>query len=235
VIADEYIIPKDAEAFYSERVLRMPLCYQPNDRERAIVAPRTRAEYGLPENALVFCCFTQAVKILPDVFARWMSLLSRVPESVLWILEDNVWASANLRREAGAAGVDPERIVAAARASNDEHLARFRAADIALDTFPYTSHTTASDALWMGCPLVALCGETFAARVSASIVSACGFPEFVTHTLDDYENLAYRLATDAPYLEDVRARLAAARETSPLFDSGKFARDLEAIYLDITQ
>jgi predicted O-linked N-acetylglucosamine transferase (SPINDLY family) len=213
----------------------MPLCYQPNDRERAIVAPRTRAEYGLPENALVFCCFTQAVKILPDVFARWMSLLSRVPESVLWILEDNVWASANLRREAGAAGVDPERIVAAARASNDEHLARFRAADIALDTFPYTSHTTASDALWMGCPLVALCGETFAARVSASIVSACGFPELVTHTLDEYENLAYRLATDAPYLEDVRARLAAARETSPLFDSGKFARDLEAIYLDITR
>lgn len=235
VIADEYIIPPAAERFYSERVLRMPVCYQPNDRERTIVPTRARTQYGLPESAFVFCCFTQAVKILPEVFACWMSLLAKVPGSVLWLLEDNVWASANLKRAAQAAGVDPERIVFAPRVANDLHLPRFEAADLALDTFPYTSHTTASDALWMGCPLVALCGETFAARVSASIVSACGFRELVTHTHEDYEALAYRLATDALCLKNIRARIAAARETSPLFDSQKFARDLEALYMQITQ
>jgi len=233
VIADEYIIPKGAEEFYSERVLRMPLCYQPNDRERTIVPARSRTQYGLPENAFVFCCFTQAVKILPEIFACWIRLLSKVSGSVLWVLEDNVWSSANLKGAATAAGMDPERIVLARRVSNDEHLARFQAADIALDTFPYTSHTTASDSLWMGCPLVALCGETFAARVSASIVSACGFPELVTQTLDDYEALAYRLATDAAYLKNLRVCIADARDTSPLFDSQKFARDLEALYLQI--
>ena len=235
VIADEYLIPPAAERFYSERVLRMPICYQPNDRKREIAAPRAREGYGLPEQAFVFCCFNQSVKILPEVFARLMNLLRRVPESVLWILEDNRWARLNLTQAATAEGIAQERIVFAPRVANPEHLARFSAADLALDTFPYTSHTTASDALWLGCPLVALCGETFAARVSSSIASTCGLSDLVTHTLDEYEALAYRLATDASSFQEVRSRLARARETAPLFDSRRFARDLETLYRQITQ
>ncbi len=235
IIADDYIIPRDAERFYSERVLRMPVCYQPNDRKRQIAQPLTRTQYGLPEDAFVFCCFTQGVKILPEVFACWMRLLSRIPGSVLWLLDDNLWANANLAKAAAQAGINAERLIPAPRLPNDQHLARFGAADLALDTFPYTSHTTASDALWMGCPLVALCGETFAARVSASIVSACGFPELVTTTLEAYEALAYRVATDAVLRKDVTARIVASRDTSPLFDSQKFARDLEALYMKISR
>ena len=233
LIADPVIVPTDAERHFSERVLRLPHSYQPNDRKRTATPPRTRAEYGLPDGAFVLCCFNQAVKITPDIFSRWMNLLRAVPGSVLWLLEDNRWASANILSAAQAAGVDPARVVIAPRLSPSEHLARYRAADLALDTFPYTSHTTGSDALWLGCPLVALCGETFAARVSSSLLVHCGLSELVTRTLDDYEKLAYRLATDAEYLRGVRAKLAAARDTAPLFDSRKFARDLEALYLEI--
>ena len=234
VIADEYIIPHGAERHYSERVLRLPTCYQPNDRKRVRVPPLERQAYGLPQDAFVFCCFNQAVKIVPEVFTRWMSLLRRVPGSVLWILEENRWALGNLKRAAEALGIDAQRIVVAERMPNAQHLARFGAADLALDTAPYTSHTTASDALWMGCPLVALCGETFAARVSGSILSASGLGELVTHTLDDYEALALRLATDRDYMTEVKGRVAAAGATAPTFDSAKFARDLEALYVQIT-
>jgi predicted O-linked N-acetylglucosamine transferase (SPINDLY family) len=230
LIADPIIVPADAERHYSERVLRLPHCYQPNDRKRAAALPRSRAEYGLPDGAFVFCCFNQTVKITPDVFSRWMNLLKAVPHGILWLLEDNRWANENILNEAQAAGVDRTRIVIAPRLPPAEHLARYRAADLALDTFPYASHTTGSDALWVGCPLVALCGETFASRVSASLLANCGFPELVTHALVEYEQLALRLATDAAYLCDVRARLETARDTAPLFDATTFTRDLEALY-----
>jgi predicted O-linked N-acetylglucosamine transferase (SPINDLY family) len=233
VIADSHVAPPGAERFYSERVARMPNCYQPNDRKRPLVEPLTRAAYGLPERGFVFCCFNQAVKITPDVFARWMSLLARVPGSVLWLPEDNPWASANLRAAAEAHGVAGARIVLSPRMPYAQHLARYRAADLQLDTFPYTSHTTASDGLWMGCPLVGLCGDTFAARVSASILANCDLGDLVARTFDEYEALAYRLATDGGYMTDVRARLAAARDTAPLFDSSRFTRDLESLYLQI--
>ena len=172
---------------------------------------------------------------MPEVFARWMRLLARVPGSALWLLEDNAWAMENLRRAAVAAGIDAGRLVFGGKLPNAEHLARFAAADLSLDTFPYTSHTTASDSLWAGCPLVALCGETFAARVSSSIVSSAGLGDLVTHTLDDYEALAYRLATDAGAMREVRSRLATARERAPSFDSERFARDLESLYLQIAR
>lgn len=233
LIADPYIVPPGAEGSYSERVLRMPHCYQPNDRRRPIAEPMTRAEYGLPQEGFVFCCFNQTVKIMPELFARWMRLLRDVPGSVLWIAEDNRWANAHLRAAAAGHGVAPERIVFGARVAFARHLARFRVADLALDTFPYTSHTTASDGLWMGCPLVGLCGDTFAARVSGSILTSCGLADLVTHTLDDYEKLALRLATDSGFMQDVRSRLAAARDAAPLFDAEKFARDLEGLYLRI--
>jgi protein O-GlcNAc transferase len=230
LIADPIVIPVGEEAQYSERVVRLPHCYQANDRKRAIAQPLTRAQYGIPEDAFVFCCFNQTVKITPEIFERWMSLLRRVPRSVLWIPEDNRWSTANLLSTARSHGLDSGRIIFGPRLPFGQHLARYRVADLALDTYPYTSHTTASDGLWMGCPLVALCGQTFAARVSASVLTNCEMSDLVTQTLEQYESLAYRLATDPEYMQEVRTRLEAARETAPLFDSAQFTRDLEQLF-----
>ncbi len=233
LVADPFVIPPAHEQFYAERVLRLPHCYQPNDRQRAIPAPLTRAEYGLPEDACVFCCFNQAYKITPEIFAVWMSLLREVPGSVLWLLDDNPWAAANLVRAAQALGIASERLVFAPKLPLAQHLARYRAADLALDTFPCNSHTTASDALWGDCLLVGLCGETFAARVSGSILTACNLPELVTSSLAGYERLALRLATDQPFRDALRAKLQANKLATPLFDSLTFTRDLENLYRDI--
>ena len=233
IIADGFIIPAGAERHYSERVLRLPHCYQANDRKRHAAPARSRGEYGLPAEGFVFCCFNQSVKITPAVFERWMALLRAVPHSVLWLLEDNRWATQNLLAAVESHGVAHERVIIAPRLPLHEHLARYAVADLALDTFPYTSHTTGSDALWLGCPLVALCGDTFAARVSGSLLVNCGLPDLVTSSLDDYEQLAFRLATDRELMKRVRERLAAARDRSPLFDSQRFVRDLEQLYLRI--
>jgi predicted O-linked N-acetylglucosamine transferase (SPINDLY family) len=229
LIADPVIVPEGADAFYSERVLRLPHCYQANDRKRPRPLPKARGEYGLSDDAFVFCCFNQTVKITPPVYARWMSLLKAIPHGVLWLLEDNVWATRNLLDAAERSGAGG-RVVVAPRVAPEDHLARYAAADLALDTFPYTSHTTGSDALWMGCPLVALCGETFTARVSSSLLVNAGLADLVTHTLDDYEVLALDLAKDPERMRAMRARAAAACDTAPLFDSLSFVRDLEALY-----
>jgi predicted O-linked N-acetylglucosamine transferase (SPINDLY family) len=233
IIGDPFLIPPELEQYYSERVLRMPNCYFPSDRKRPAPLPLPRSEYGLPQEAFVFCCFNQTVKITPEVFARWMALLHALPHAVLWLLEDNRWANENLRSAARAHGIEPERLVIAPRLPAAQHLARYAAADLALDSAPYTSHTTGSDALWLGCPLVALCGETFASRVSSSLLKNCGLDDLITYTLDDYEKLAYRLATDTQYMREVRARLAAAHDHAPLFDSRQFTRDLEELYLSL--
>jgi predicted O-linked N-acetylglucosamine transferase (SPINDLY family) len=235
VIADRIVIPPEDERHYSERVLRMPACYQANDRKRPNPQPRPRSEYGLPEDAFVYCCFGQTSKMTPEVFARWMSLLRTLPQSVLWLLEDNRWATSNLKAAAEAADVSPQRVIVAPRVPVAEHLARYRAADVALDTFPYTSHTTGSDALWAGCPLVALSGDTFAARVSASLLTHCGLPELITRSLDEYEAVALRLAREPEYLRAMRTRVADARDAAPLFDSLSFTRDLESIYTRLVQ
>ncbi len=231
LIADGYVIPPGRESAYSERVVRLNHCWQSNDRKRPVAEPLARSEHGLPEPGFVFCCFAQAVKITPDIFARWMSLLRTVPGSVLWLAEDNARATQALKEAACAHGIAPERVVFSPRVPFARHLARYRVADLALDTFPYTSHSTASDALWCGCPLVALSGATFAARVSGSILTHAGLPDLITGSLDDYERLAHALATDSQRLEDVRSRVAAA-QTSSLFDAESFARDLERLYRD---
>src|SRR5690606_24692659 len=227
VIADSFVIPPGDEPHYSERVLRLPHSYQPNDRKRSVDEPLSRADYGLPESAFVFCCFNQTYKITPDVFSAWMRLLRAVPGSVLWLLESNPLARRNLAAAAQASGSAVERLLFAPRLPNAQHLARYRAADLALDTFPYTSHTTLSDALWCGCPTVGLCGQTFAARVSGSLLTSAGLPELITRNLADYEALAGRLASQPEFLEAIRARVAQARDASPLFDSAGFTRALE--------
>ena len=233
LIADSFIIPAHQEINYAERVLRMPHCYQPNDRQRPIGQSLDRAGYGLPETGFVFCSFNQGYKITPEVFSCWMNLLRSSPDSVLWLLAENRWTTENLHRAAQNHKIDPARIIFAPKVPLAEHLARYRIADLALDTFPYGSHTTASDALWAGCPLVALCGETFAARVSGSILNACNLPELVTYSLNDYERLALHITTNASYKDELRAKLESSKHLAPLFNSQAFIRDLETIYTDL--
>ena len=234
LIADAHVIPPGEEAFYAERVVRLPDCYQANDRRRPIaeVTP-TRAEAGLPETGFVFCCFNNNYKIVPAVFALWMRLLARVEGSVLWLFEDNPAAARNLRREAARHGIAPERLVFAPRLPPDAHLARHRLADLFVDTLPYNAHTTASDALWAGLPVLTCMGTAFPGRVAGSLLRAAGLPELVTVSLAEYEALALRLATTPSLLADYRARLAAQRASCPLFDTDRFRRHIEAAYVEM--
>lgn len=234
LIADAYVIPEGQDGFYSERIVRLPHCYQANDDQRILPTDAgTRAEHGLPEQAFVFCCFNNSYKIGPEIFAAWMRLLAQVPGSVLWLFEDNAMAAANLRREAAACGIAPQRIVMAPRLAPAAHLARHRHADLFLDTFPYTAHTTGSDALWMGLPLVTCIGESFASRVAGSLLRAVGLPELIAQDLGQYEALALSLARDPPRLARLRAHLADGRRTHALFDTDGFRRHLEAAYTRI--
>jgi predicted O-linked N-acetylglucosamine transferase (SPINDLY family) len=187
----------------------------------------------LPERGFVFACFNNNHKITPDFFDVWMRVLRATPNSVLWLREDNHWAADNLRREAHARGVAPDRLVFAARCAVPEHLARHRLADLFLDTLPCNAHTTASDALWAGLPVLTCAGHSFAARVAGSLLHAVGLPELVTETLDDYEALALRLARDPALLGTLRARLADNRLTAPLFDSVRHCRHLEHAYQEM--
>ena len=219
------------ENCYSEKVVRLPDCYQINDRRREVSERTpTREECGLPAQGLVFCCFNLAYKILPDVFGRWLRILQAAPGSVLWLLETNPWAVENLRRAAAAGGIAAERLVFAPRLPLAEHLARYRLADLALDTFPYTSHTTASDALWVGCPLVTRSGETFASRVAGSLLINAGMRELVTASPDQYERLVLDLAASPAKLRELRRKLQAGRDSCPLFDTPRFVQNLERAY-----
>lgn len=233
-IADPFVVPRELEPFFTERIARLPDCYMITDRKRPVSATvPTRAECALPEDAFVFCYFNQTFKILPDCFASWMRILRAVPGSVLWFLESNAWATANLGKEAEKHGVASQRIIVAPRKPIAEHLVRYRLADLALDSFPYTSHTTAADALWVGCPLVTRAGDTFASRVAASVLISGGAPELVTDTVESFERLAIELATTPARLGKIRRALEAARDTSRLFDTPRFVRNLETAYEDM--
>jgi predicted O-linked N-acetylglucosamine transferase (SPINDLY family) len=231
IIGDPTVIPPGHDAFYTEKVVRLPDCYQPNDAKRP-VAERTpdRAEAGLPASGFVFCCFNNNYKITPAVFDVWMRLLKRVDGSVLWLLEDNVAAARNLRSEAQRQGVAPERLILAPRVPLEDHLARHRLADLFLDTLPYNAHTTGSDALWMGLPLLTCMGHTFPGRVAASLLDAIGVPELIAGSLPDYEARALDLALAPARLAAVRARLARNRASCALFDTERFRRHLESAY-----
>jgi protein O-GlcNAc transferase len=231
LIADEVVIPEAERPFYQEKIAYLPGCYQVNDRKRR-VAERTpeRAAVGLPARGFVFCCFNNNWKITEAVFEVWMRLLKAVEGSVLWLLKDNPWAEENLRREAVARGVAAERLVFAGRTGNEEHLARHRLADLFLDTLPVNAHTTASDALWVGLPIVTCAGRGFAARVAGSLLRAVGLGELVASTLEEYEGLALALAREPQRLGVLRGRLLAQRESAALFDTPRFCRHLEAAY-----
>ncbi|MGP8260357.1 MAG: tetratricopeptide repeat protein [Acidobacteriaceae bacterium] len=231
LIADHALIPEVSQRHYSEKIVYLPDSYQVNDSQRPISAkPCTRAGEGLPETAFVFCCFNHSYKISPAVFYIWMRILDRVEGSVLWFLENNPSAVVNLRKEAARRGISPERLVFAKRLPLAEHLARQKLADLFLDTSPYNAHTTASDALWGGLPVLTCVGETFASRVGASLLRAMDLPELVTESEAEFEQLAVELAHDAQRCQTLRMRLQQNRMTAPLFDTQSFTRHLEAAY-----
>ncbi len=231
VLADPIVLPKDEQALYAETIIHLPGCYQSNDNRRPVSAVQaTRAQLGLPEQGFVFCCFNNAWKISRDFFDVWMRLLRATPGSVLWLLSDSPEAEAALRGHATDRGVDPARLVFASHLIVEDHIARHRQADLFLDTLPYNAHTTGSDALWAGLPIVTAKGNTFAGRVAASLLTNVGLPELITETLEDYEALALALATDPERLAKLRAKLARVRDTSALFDTPRFTRGLEAAF-----
>jgi protein O-GlcNAc transferase len=231
LIADATVVPEGSERFYSERILRLPGCYQANDNTRPIadVSP-DRAEIGLPEKGFVFCCFNNSYKILPDMFAIWMRLLGRIEGSVLWLLEDNPAAVRNLRREAESRGIAPSRLIFAARLPPERHLARHACADLFLDTLPYNAHTTASDSLWAGLPVLTAMGTTFAGRVGASILKAAGLSELIADSLPVYEARSLEIARNPDMLARIKTKLRENRRTCALFDTQGFTRDLERAF-----
>jgi predicted O-linked N-acetylglucosamine transferase (SPINDLY family) len=234
IIADKTLIPLDAQSGYTEKVVQLPNSYQVNDRKRLISDRQfTRQELGLPEHGFVFCCFNNNFKILPATFAGWMRILKAVEGSVLWLFQDNPWAVENLKREALNHGIDPSRLVFAERMPLSEHLARHRQADLFLDTFPYNAHTTTSDALWTGLPVLTLMGFSFASRVAASLLNAMGLPELITNKQAEYEALAIELASNPEKLAAIKAKLAKNKLNTPLFDTPQFTKDLERAYVQM--
>lgn len=233
VIADDWIVPPEHEQYFSERVLRLP-CYQPSARTRAVAPePPTRAAAGLPEDAVVYCCFNGAHKITRFTFDRWLSILERVPRSVLWLLGSSDAAQDRLREHTTRRGLDPQRLVFAPKLANPHHLARYPLADLFLDTTPYGAHTTASDALWMGVPVLTLSGRSFASRVCGSLVRAAGLPELACTSALAFLATAVGLGLHPEKLRALRARLAANRDTCVLFDMPQLVARLEDLYAEM--
>jgi predicted O-linked N-acetylglucosamine transferase (SPINDLY family) len=234
LIADKFVVPAHEQEHYSEKLAYLPDCYQCNDRQRHIAGRTpTRTETGLPEDGFVFCSFNNNYKLTSDMFGVWMQLLHEVEGSVLWILDSGTIAAQNLRKEAARRGISADRLVFAPRVPHADHLARHRIADLFLDTTPCGAHTTASDALWAGLPMLTCMGDSFAGRVGASLLNALGLNELVTRSLPEYERRALELARNPAALTDLKRKLARNRDSHPLFDTVRSTRHLEAAYLEM--
>jgi predicted O-linked N-acetylglucosamine transferase (SPINDLY family) len=227
LIADRFVMPEAELRYYTEKPLYLPNCYQVSDRKRDVAPKPTRAQYGLPEDAFVFCSFNNNHKFTEDVFKSWMRILAQVPKSVLWLLADNEWAQANMQRVAAEHGIAAERLIFAPRVAPPEYLARFQLADLFLDTFPYNAGTTASDALWMGTPIVTLSGRSYISRMAGSLLTNVGLPDLVTHTLEAYEQLAVQIGRNPLRAQSYKRYLAEHGRQSALFDIPGLVRDLE--------
>ena len=233
IIADRFVIPEPSRPEYAEQPVYLPDSFQVNDDARPLPRSLTRAEAGLPASGFVFCCFNAPYKIRPEIFDIWMRLLSAVPGSVLWLISGSTTFVDNLQREAQRRGVDPARLMFAGKRMYDQHLARFQLADLFLDTLPYNGGATASDALWCGVPVVTCAGEAFASRMAVSLLNAVGLPELVADSMADYETLARKVAPTPALLADLKARLTSRRSRLPLFDTKRFARHIEAAYIEM--
>jgi predicted O-linked N-acetylglucosamine transferase (SPINDLY family) len=235
IIGDPVVTPLAHADGYAEKIAQMPVCYQPNDRQRPIGEAAPRSRWGLPQEAFVFCCFNANYKITPEVFDRWCAILRAVPHGVMWLLETNDQSRRNLVREAGARGVPADRIFWSPGLSLPEHLGRIQCADLFLDTGPVNAHTTASDALWAGLPVLTCPGETFASRVASSLLCACGLDELVCSDAQAYQDLAVALAHDHGRMSALRALARAAASSSALFDSARYCRDFEGLLLNMVE
>jgi predicted O-linked N-acetylglucosamine transferase (SPINDLY family) len=231
VLVDRLVVLENQQACFSERLVHLPVCYQPCDRKRDLSAARSsRQDWGLPEQGLVLCCFNNSYKLSPVMFDIWMRLLKATPGSVLWLLETNALMRANLREEAVARGVDPDRLVFAPLVASPVHLERHRHADLFLDTAPCNAHTTASDALWCGVPVLTLSQQTFASRVAGSLLTAIGLEQLVTSSFEDYERMAAQLVADPGRLRTLRTKIETERDDTALFDLPKLTGSIEAAY-----
>jgi len=231
IIADPLLIPVESQKYYYEKVVYLPNSYQVNDRKRVISKKVfTRQDLELPKDGFVFCCFNNNFKITPHTFSGWIRILKAVENSVLWLLEDNTTARTNLRKEAQARGLDPNRMIFAKRMKLPDHLARHKLADLFLDTLPYNAHTTASDALWAGLPVLSCMGESFASRVGASLLNAIELPELIVSSQEQYEAMAVELATNPVKLGAIKARLERNRLITALFDTLRFTKHIEEAY-----
>jgi len=228
IIADRFVMPPELLPYMTERPIYVPHCYQVSDRKREVAPMPVRATYGLPEDAFVFCSFNNTFKFTEEMFRSWMRILQQVPNSVLWLLADNQWALANMQREADAHGIGRERLILAPRVAPPEYLARFQLADVMLDTFPYNAGTTASDALWMGLPIVTYSGRTYISRMAGSLLTNVGLPDLVTYSLADYERLAVQLAHSPKSVASYKRYLAEHGRASRLFDVPGLVRDIES-------
>jgi predicted O-linked N-acetylglucosamine transferase (SPINDLY family) len=228
-VADPILIPEKNKSFYTEKIIFLPNSYQANDSKRELSnRVFSRAELGLPEKGFIFCCFNASYKITPEILDSWCRILNNVSGSVLWLFEGESATKDSLIKEANMRGIDSHRLVFSGRINNSEHLARQRLADLFLDTLPYNAHTTSSDALWAGLPVLTLAGQSFASRVSASLLTAIGLPGLITQTQKEYEVLAITLATDEEKLTSIRKELESNRLTKPLFNAQLFTLHLEA-------
>ncbi|MBT8615308.1 tetratricopeptide repeat protein [Polynucleobacter paneuropaeus] len=232
IVADPVLIPEQSQKFFTEKVAYLPDTYQPNDRQRQIASKQfARSELGLPEQGFIFCCFNNNFKINPNVFDSWTRILAQVPRSVLWLRGGNQAAQENLIKEASKRGITADHLIFAARIDDhSEYLASYTLADMFLDTYPYNAHTTASDALWAGLPVLTLMGESFAARVAARLLNAIDLPELITHSQAEYESLAVELATHPEKLLQIKRKLQDNRLTKPLFDTPRYTKNIEAAY-----
>ncbi len=227
IIADRFVMPPELLPYMTEQPIYVPHCYQVSDRKREAAPVPDRATYGLPQDAFVFCSFNNSFKFTPELFDTWLRILSQVPGSVLWLLADNEWAHANLLRRADEQGVARERLILAPRVAPADYLARFQLADLMLDTFPYNAGTTASDALWMGLPIVTWSGRSYISRMAGSLLHAVGLPDLVTNSLADYERLAVQLGANPRRVSSYKRFLAEHGRQSKLFDVPGLVRDIE--------
>ena len=235
VIADRFLIPEAMAAHYTEKPLYMPDVYQVCDRQREVGPTPTRASCGLPEDAFVFCSFNNNYKYTPEMFRIWMNILAAVPGSVLWLLADNPWAQDNLRREALACGIKESRLIFASRAQPADYLARYRIADLFLDSYPFNGGTTANDALWMGLPVLTRSGKTFASRMAGALLTAAGLPELITFDLPSYQAKAIELAHKPEACRKLRDDLLQCKTSGVLFDTPRFVHHLEARLIELVK
>lgn len=234
IVADKTLIPGDPQLHYSEKVVYLPNSYQVNDRKRIVSGQQfTKKALGLPEQGFIFCCFNNSYKILPETFNSWMRILKAVEGSVLWLFQDSHGVTENLKKAAQQHGIDDSRLLFAQRLPLSEHLARHALADLFIDTLPYNAHTTASDALWAGLPVLTLEGQSFASRVAASLLNTIGLPELITSTRKEYETLAIELAMNPKKLAEIKLKLATNRLATPLFNTPLFTQHIEAAYIQM--